>query len=79
MNRAGFEVQAQKIIPIYNAEYNEDTYSNRMIDLVASFVVGRKGITQNEAEEWAQELRRNGENGQYFFSLNRYFFLASKL
>ena len=50
-----------------------------MIDLVASFVVGRNGITQDDAKEWALELRSWGENGQYFFSLNRYFFLASKL
>ena len=79
LNRAGFEVQAQKIIPIYNAEYNEDTYSNRMIDLIIPFVVGTGSVTKAEAGEWGKDLRERGKNGEYFFSLNRYFFLAKKL
>lgn len=79
LNRAGFRVENQKIIPLYNSEYDPDTYSNRMIDLIASFVVGRDGITKDELDEWAQELRSYGETGQYFFSLNRYFFLGSKI
>lgn len=78
LNRAGFQVEGQKIIPLFNSEFDPDTYSNRMIDLIASFVAGRSGITQDDAEAWAQELRSCGANGQYFFSLNRYFFLASK-
>ena len=79
LNRAGFEAQAQKIIPIYNAEYNEDTYSNRMIDLIIPFVVGTGSITKAEAGEWGKDLCERGKNGEYFFSLNRYFFLAKKL
>ncbi len=50
-----------------------------MIDLIVPFVVGRGGITHDEAEMWARELRDCGDNGEYFFSLNRYFFLARKL
>ncbi len=79
LNRSGFQVEEQKIIPLFNSEYDPDTYSNRMIDLIASFVVGRGGITQKEAKVWAQEVRSCGESGEYFFSLNRYFFLATKL
>ncbi len=79
LNHAGFQVEAQKIIPLYNHEYDPNTYSNRMIDLIVSFVVGRMGITHDEAETWARELRICGKNGEYFFSLNRYYFLARKL
>lgn len=75
---AGFSVEHQKVIPILNCEYDPETYSNRIIDLIVSFVVGRKNISKDEAESWAYELRSCGEKGQYFFSLNRYFFLASK-
>lgn len=77
--RTGFEIHSQKIIPIYNAEYNENTYSNRMIDLIIPFVVRTGSVTKAEAGEWGKDLRERGKNGEYFFSLNRYFFLAKKM
>jgi ubiquinone/menaquinone biosynthesis C-methylase UbiE len=79
LNSAGFRVEALKIVPLLNAEYAPDTYSNRMIDLIVPFVVGRGGITLEVAETWARDLRDRGQSGEYFFSLNRYFFLARKL
>jgi len=79
LSRAGFQVTAQRIIPLYNAEFDPNTYSNRIIDLIIPFVVGRRGITHDEAETWARQLRDCGQTGEYFFSLNRYFFLARKL
>ena len=63
----------------FNPEFDPNTYSNRIIDLIIPFVVGRGGITQDEAEAWAADLRERGQNVDYFFSLNRYFFLATKL
>jgi arsenite methyltransferase len=76
LSYAGFTVESQEIIPIYNAEFNEDTYSNRLIDLIVPFVVNSGKITTSEAKTWAKDLRERGQNGEYFFSLNRYFFLA---
>jgi len=43
-----------------------------------AFVRGRGGIAPEEAQAWAQELRQLGAQGEYFFSLNRYVFLATK-
>ena len=79
LNRAGFRVETLKMIPLLNAEYGPDTYSNRMIDLIVPFVAGRGGVTREEAEAWARDLRDRGQSGEYFFSLNRYFYLARKL
>jgi len=79
LKRAGFQIETQNILPLLNTEFDPNTYSNRIIDLIIPFVVGRRGITQEEAEIWARELRDCGENGEYFFSLNRYFFLGRKL
>jgi len=75
---AGFSVEAQHILPLFNAHYDVNTYSNRVIDLIVPFVVGRGKITRDEAEAWARELRQSGERGEYFFSLNRYLFLAQR-
>jgi len=78
LSRAGFRVESQQVIPLFNPAYDRNTYSNLMIDLIASFVVGRNGITRDEAEAWAGELRQSGERGEYFFSVNRYLFLARR-
>ena len=79
LRRAGFKQLAQKIIPIYNHEFSENSYSNRLIDLIIPFVVSTGDITISEAENWASDLRKLGRDGEYFFSLNRYFFLAKKM
>jgi len=78
LSKVGFKVESREIIPIYNANFNEETYSNRLIDLIVPFVVNSGNITISEAEMWAKDLRERGQNGEYFFSLNRYFFLATK-
>jgi hypothetical protein len=63
---------------MFNPEYHENTYSHGMMDLISSFVPGRNGVTKEEAEAWVDDLRKIGEKGEYFFSLNRYLFLAVK-
>jgi ubiquinone/menaquinone biosynthesis C-methylase UbiE len=78
MRAAGFDAVRCQVIPLCNVQYGADTYSHGMIDLVADFVAGRRGVTEEEARAWADELRALGEAGEYFFSLNRYLFLAQK-
>lgn len=78
LRRAGFSVESQQVMPLFNADYDANTYSNRAIDLIVSFVVGRAKITRDEADGWAREIRQLGERGEYFFSLNRYLFLAKR-
>ena len=78
LRRAGFRVQAQQVIPFLNADFDPNTYSNRIIDLIVAFVADRGGITRQEAQAWAQELRELGNRAEYFFSLNRYLFVATK-
>lgn len=78
LSRVGFRVQSQKVVPLFNPSYDPNTYSNRIIDLIVPFVTGRNGITRDEAEEWAKDLRQAGKEGSYFFSLNRYLFIAQK-
>jgi SAM-dependent methyltransferase len=75
---AGFAVEDVRVIALCNAEFEADSYSNRMIDLIASFVSGRRGVAPDEAAAWAGELRERGAARDYFFSLNRYLFMASK-
>lgn len=78
LSNAGFTVKSQKIIPIYNANFNEESYSNRIIDLIVSYVSNTGKISSSDVEAWANDLRECGAVGDYFFSLNRYFFHAIK-
>jgi hypothetical protein len=75
---AGFNVELQEVVPILNPCFDQNTYSNRLIDLIVSFVSGRSDVSGDEARNWADDLRKNTGDGQYFFSLNRYLFLAVK-
>ncbi len=78
LRRAGFSIEQQTALPLLNAQYDEATYSAGMIKVIRAFVEGRNGITREEAGAWADELRARGADGTYFFSLNRYLFLAVK-
>ncbi len=78
LREAGFTIRRRAVIPLFNPELHEDTFSHGMIDLIVAFATGRKGVSEAEAQAWAAELRALGEKGEYFFSLNRYLFLAEK-
>ena len=76
--QAGFQIETQQVIPMFNPDFDQNIFSNRLIDLIVSFVSDRKGISRAEAVAWAEDLRQLGEKGEYFFSLNRYLFIATK-
>ncbi len=72
---AGFGVTERVVTPLLNAGYDERTYSAGLIRFVSSFVGGRRDLTKEDTAAWADDLRGLGED--YFFSLNRYLFLAT--
>lgn len=73
---AGFRVTRRDVIPILNTAYHAHSYSFGIMLAIQSFVPGHRGVTREEADAWAAELRALGEAGRYFFSLNRYLFGA---
>ena len=78
LRAAGFERDSVQVLPLLNAEYHRDTFSYGLIRVMAGFAVGRAGITEQESQAWLEGLDRLGEQHDYFFSLNRYLFLARK-
>jgi SAM-dependent methyltransferase len=75
---AGFEVREIRIVPILNATYAASTFSYNIAPLVAAFVPGRGGVSEDEAAEWLNDLAELQQRGRYFFSINRYLFAASR-
>jgi arsenite methyltransferase len=76
---AGLQVRHRGVLVLFNPEYDPDTFSVANGEIMADFAVAQHAITRDEAQSWIQDLQRLGREGGYFFSLNRYLFLASKL
>jgi ubiquinone/menaquinone biosynthesis C-methylase UbiE len=74
LHGAGFTLTKSQAVPILTVGYERATYSAGVIGLIADFVVGRQGINDEEARAWAADL--GGLGPHYFFSLNRYLFVA---
>jgi len=77
LRRAGFTVNGQHVIPLFNPELHEDTYSANIMQLIARFVPGRQGVTAEDAQGWSADVRARAAEGEYFFSVNRYCVLAA--
>jgi len=75
---AGFEVHSRDVLVLFNPGYDPATYSASNGGITADFVVGRQGISRDEVGAWTRDLEQLGRQGDYFFSLNRYLFLAEK-
>lgn len=78
LRRMGFEVQDTRVIPIINTEFGERTYSWGLTELIKGFVPGRNDVSQEDVENLIADLSNLNELGQYFLSINRYVFLASR-
>jgi ubiquinone/menaquinone biosynthesis C-methylase UbiE len=76
VRRAGFTVTGQHVVPVFNAELREDSYSANTMDLIAAFVPGRHGLTADDARGWLADLRARAAEGEYFFNMNRFVVLA---
>ncbi|HEY3633091.1 MAG TPA: hypothetical protein VGL21_19475, partial [Jatrophihabitantaceae bacterium] len=73
---AGFTVTQRGTIPLLNAGYAANTYSAGLIGFISRFVPGRDRLTGADVQAWVDDLTSLGED--YFFSLNRYLFIAAK-
>jgi arsenite methyltransferase len=75
LRAAGFSVSVREVVPIFSVGSNPDTFGRGLIDVVARFVAGRDGLTDDDVQAWRTGLVELGED--YFFSLNRYLFVAT--
>jgi arsenite methyltransferase len=76
LSAVGFSIARRAAIPLLNAGYAPNTLSAGMIGFITAFVPGRQGLNERDARDWAEDLTTLGDD--YFFSLNRYLFLAVK-
>jgi arsenite methyltransferase len=70
----GFALSDRFAWSLLNAGWRDDAFSAGLVGVIAAYVPGHGGVTEEEAEAWAEELRSLGRD--YFFSLTRYVFVA---
>ncbi len=78
MQRAGFTDVQVHTIPLLNMRYSIDTFSGGMMGFIASFVSGLPDYGPQLVADWQADVSSMAEAGGYFFSLNRYVFVAYK-
>jgi arsenite methyltransferase len=75
---AGLQVRHRDVLVLFNPQYDPDTFSVANGEIMADFAVAQHAMTRDDAQAWMQDLQRLGQERQYFFSLNRYVFMATK-
>ena len=78
LKQEGLQIERAGIIGMLNTEYSENTYSYGLISFIVEFISNNDEAKAEEAAEWAEDIKRMGKEGRYFFSLNRYYFLGVK-
>ncbi len=78
LRAVGLEVLRVDAITLINDSYPADTYSAGMIPLLAAYAKKHRLMEEKEVDAWVADLLALGQQGEYFFSLNRYLFSARK-
>jgi ubiquinone/menaquinone biosynthesis C-methylase UbiE len=78
LRRAGLKIEYADAIPFVELDPGENTYSGSQVTELARYVVSKGCIPGAEANAWEEDLHSLAKRGEYFFSLNRYVFVASK-
>jgi len=79
LRRAGFKVMRVEIIPMLTPHWQPRSYAGGMMRTIHNYVRanGEKyGLSADEIQAWYDDQLRLIERGEFFFSLNRYAFLA---
>jgi len=78
LRSAGFDEVRMEAHPFATCELDPETYGAAGIQFVAAFVVGRDGITDEDAQAWIAEQQQLGERGEFYFASTQFCFTATK-
>ncbi len=77
LRTAGLTPTEVAAIPVVNLRYEAGSFSVGIIGSTRDWAI-QQGIPREEAEAWEADLRGRTADGDYFFSVNRYLFVATK-
>jgi len=78
LRRAGFVIEQAEAVSIVELSATDEDYGGGQLKEVAKYIAARKTEIASEADAWKKEQLELEAAGEYFFSLNRYMFVARK-
>jgi arsenite methyltransferase len=79
MKAQGFSAVSVHAFPIVNTSHTPGDFSTDMLEQFAHYAQEQGSVSAAEAKEWLDDLRIKGEDGSYFFCVNRFIFSAVKI
>jgi arsenite methyltransferase len=79
--RAGFTVRSVEVVPMLSATWQPVSYAGAITRFIHDFVRNngpRHGIDPDEIDAWFEDQQSLITRGEFFFSLNRYAFVATR-
>src|SRR4051794_31017930 len=64
--------------PFATIELIPDAYGGSLVPMLEQYVAAQGGMSQDEATAWADEQRKLGERGEFFFTVTQFCLTASR-
>lgn len=81
LRRAGFDVARVEVVPMLAAQWQPVSYAAGIMRAIHGYARGngaKYGLPDAEIQAWHDDQLRLIERGEFFFSVNRYAFLATR-
>ncbi|MEQ8266675.1 MAG: class I SAM-dependent methyltransferase [Parvibaculum sp.] len=81
LGRAGFQTIKVEIVPMLAPQWQPVSYAAGIMRTIHGFARGngaKHGLSAEEVQAWHDDQLRLAERGEFFFSVNRYMFLAMR-
>ena len=75
---AGFEHIQMDAHPFATTHLIADAYGGSLVPLLEQYVVEQGGMSEQEAQAWADDQRALGERGEFFFTVTQFCFTATR-
>ena len=75
---AGFEHIQMDAHPFATTQLIPDAYGGSLVPLLEQYVAEQGGMSREEGKLWADEQRKLGERGEFFFTVTQFCFTASR-
>jgi protein-L-isoaspartate O-methyltransferase len=79
MKAQGFSAVSVDAFPIVNTSCTPGDFSTTMLEQFAHYAQEQGSVSTAEAKAWLDDLCAKGEDGSYFFCVNRFIFTAVKV
>jgi arsenite methyltransferase len=78
LRSAGFNDVRMEAHSFSSCELDPETYGAALLPFIGEFVVGRNGITDEQAQTWISEQQQLGERAEFYFASTQFCFTATK-